>query len=791
MRKFFLLVTVIATAVCYDAAAQKLPEKAMGKPQVFCDDKAGESYRWEEIARTHDWGKLSTQVWMVCIDRDGVVSYKEPSVSAPVKKKKLEFMQMYRVAKIEGDFALLYEEKDANVDLVISKKATPIGWVELKKLLLWTVCPRTQNQVYQKAVILKDVDAIQDSREINEVNPPFSRTPYRNISAPTGFRATELEFYFVYKISDEGAALLLPENKFQYPTDLAKMKRYGWMKRGNYTLWNDRLCYEPAFGQSEEQQAVVFDNRTKAVGYRNTGKWQGPVLWSCKLPEARWDAKKIRFPVLKTNEGIATVGTIGSAGEGTSGESNVELQKKMDEVTDKERALRDKMSRINMVFVIDGTSSMKRYYQPVAGALRNVMRQEALKGANIRFGAVVYRDYADEDVVEFKQLSPDAEGVASWLVNRDCHTVSTVQFGAMLCGLEMAVDKMSWIRENANFLVHIGDAGTLIPDAKGRTIDAVAKKMANKEINYVAFQMNHPDDTAYHEFCSQIMKIMVKELEELTGRDVKRSDFEDKGHRLKEFTKTVKGNQIVSAAYRYAEVGQSEPADKLKELVERKIRDFNELSMKELGRLQTAIDELVADGSANVDKSDMVSRFENVELYLRDRGFSNEDIEVLKKRNMVLKIKGYAPRVVNGQEVFVPSLFMTRTELDELINSLSSLSKKTSTNRRKDLQDALKNLSLIYIGQTADSKNMTVEDVMTAVSGVRSSAGRNPLGDVQLDEIENVSYVSDERINSYIRIIEEDLKILLQKRVDKGCYFDRNGNRYYYILMDDMPFQEK
>lgn len=773
-------------------AAPKLPEKAMGKPRVFLEEN--KSYEWSNVVRNKQWGALTSQYWRVYIDRDGVNSYENPSRSSNVEKKNLEFMSAYYVAKIEGDFALLYEEKYVQTNLLISKDAKSIGWVELSKLLMWDICPRTQGQVYQKAVILKDIDAIQDKRDINEVSPRFSSSPSQMNS--TGKRATELEFYFIYKMSEEGAALLLTESRIQNENALKRMPRMGWMKRGNFTIWNDRLCYEPNFDNpGSSAQAAIFQREADAQQYKRTGEISGPVLWRDKLPSKRWPAKKTRFPVLKMSDRynyIANVGTIGSTGGDNDASANAQqVRTEIDRATDKVDVLRQKMAQVNVVFVIDGTSSMKDYYQPVARAIKDAMRHDALRGAHIRFGAVVYRNYADDDLVETKQLSSDAEGVASWLVSRQCHSVGSTHYEAMLYGLTTAVDKMSWSRENANFLIHIGDAGNAKPDSRGCSIDNLATKMAEKEINYIGFQVNHPDNIAYHDFCSQIMEIMVKELKALWGRSVKRKDFIDKDHRLKEVSSAVKGNQIISAAYHYAEVNHTESTTLLKELIERKIAEFNEIALNELSRLQAGVDQMTGDETVGEDKSDRVAKFENIELFLSDRGFTEQDIRALKMKNVVLKIKGYAPRVANDKDVFVPSVFLAKTELDDLINSLASLSRNVSSNRRKDLQRVLQELALSYIGQSAQSNNMTVAEIMEAVSGLQVGTGKLPLADVQLDQIENVNLVTDEMIDNYLSRINKDLEVLKRRATDRSCYFDSpNGIRYYYILMEDMPLQK-
>ena len=133
---------------------------------------------------------------------------------------------------------------------------------------------------------------------------------------------------------------------------------------------------------------------------------------------------------------------------------------------------------------------------------------------------------------------------------------------------------------------------------------------------------------------------------------------------------------------------------------------------------------------------------------------------------------------------------MAKPELDLLIQSLSSVNSNVSENPRKELQDALKNLALSYIGQNANADDLEVDDVMNAVLGLTSVTGSSPLSGINIKDIPYPSRVSQAQINSFMSSISKDVDRLKKKRTDKSCYFDSpNGLRYYYILFEDMPLQ--
>ena len=775
MRKKIVICLLAVIGSNTALSAQELPKQAMGKPKIFNDES--QSYRWYEIVKTRQWGELGLNFWRVFVDRSGVNSYQSPSSNSKIKNNNLEFMHPYYIAKIEGDFALLYEEKYTQTNLQISKHAKAVGWVKLSELLLWTTCPRTKNQVYQKAIILKDVDVLKDGGLDSDVSPYYSKSPFDLVHTESNARANQLEFYFVFKSENGGAVLLAKECTVNENGSTI----VGWMKRGNYTTWNDRVCYEPNFRETNTgYKAVIFSDKEKASDYKKNGKYDlNAVITEFDLPKQRWSSDLLRFPVVDIQDNIAQVGTIGSARGGAS-----ITPEKLAEVNKKIELLKQKIGQVNVVFVIDGTNSMKNYYQPVARAIKDAMRRDALQGANVRFGAVVYRNYADADVIEYKPLTADADGIASWLVSRQCHSVSDAHHEAMLYGLETALDKMGWREENTNFLVHIGDAGNAIPDAKGRTLDAVARKMASKKVNYLGFQANHPCQIAYHDFCSQMMKLMVKELQEM-GIQPKSSDFKKKSHLLYEFSFTYNDIFIISAAYHYAEVNHSESPEELKRLIEEEVVNNNKKAEEALRNLEGIIN---SSGGGGIP----IPRIHEV---LKNLGFSNDEIDVIVRSNMVIKVKGYTSRTVNGihgrKNVFVSSVFLAATELQELINRLSSVNKTVSGNRRKDLKEALKMLAKTYVGQQSD--NVTVDKIMDEMlDHIKKETGRNPLGDVPLNRLEDPNEVPDYMIDEFINEINKYVNRLKQLQGDRSCYFTKTYGtsvyKYYYILIENMPF---
>lgn len=750
-----------------------LPPKAIGVPKIFLNEEM--SWTWDDVVRNRDWGAFSNNYWKVYIDREGVSSYVSPKSSSRVKEKSLKFMESYYVAELKDSFALLYKEKYEQTGLLISRDAKSIGWVAVDKLLLWSTCPRTRGQVYQKAIIAKNVDEIQNKTDLNEVSPVFSKSPIKIDS--TGYRATDLEIYFVYKYVDKNA-LLFKVSKFSQ--NMAPDK-HGWMRSGLYVRWNERLCYEPNFGSNlVGKVAAVYETPDQALQYKQ-GMTPSGKVWDEKLTNNRWKPSKVRFPVLDIDGNyIANVATIGYL----SGKSNVDSPK-LDDINDKIQTLEKKMRRVNVVFVMDGTSSMSNYYKPMAMALVNSMTRVEIKGADIRFGALVYRNYADVSrLCEFKQLTSQHQDVAEWLIKKgdDCKSVGSGHSEAMFYGLNCAIDTMSWKKEEANFLILVGDAANDNNDTRYNA-KAIAQKMAGKEINFVAFQAHHTDRDEYHDFTTQILEIMSYELSFVMNREVSiKNDFKNSEQ---SFTfKTNNGHiPIMTAAYRYAQIYSAEEDSDLQYLVENRIVEFKSQSDSSLAEFRKGLNNI---GAVGVSYNES-----NIRRILKAAGLTDADIEIYKNKNLALKIKGYTSRVADQTEAFTTSVFLTKKELDELIASLKKVTRNVTTNPRQDLQNALKDLALSYLGKIDETRDyITVDDVMTAVSTLTPKTGKNVLQGVNVKDITNPNKVTDAEINDFISSVSRDIGILEKRKEDKTCYYERDGLRYYYILLEDMPLQE-
>ncbi len=764
-----------------------LPKMAMGKPVFFQNEEI--SYQWEVRAKQRDWGKeLSNQLWQVYIDRDSVKAYAAPNRGAEVVCV-FSFMNerdVLYVARIEGDFALLYSEKREHASLVISPHARPQGWVHLDELLLWSTCPRTVNQVYKKAFVLKDSKDVIEDHNFWNTSPEFSKSPIRHIG--TKRRVTDLEHYFVYKVVN-GNALLFPDSKINNRIYTSKM---GWMSKDLYTVWNDRFCYEPNFGDDENKQVVnVYTNIPDAKSFkqksatRQDSAFGSKCIWSDQVSRYRWAPDKMRLPVLeKEEDGISQVAVVSTYN--ISAKDKEDFARRIDNLRAKINELQKLYSKINIVFVMDGTPSMRKYYQPVANSITHAMAQKEMQGSDISFGAVIYRDYADQKhdrMIEVLPLTEDYKKASQWITKRECRSVGQKKYGAMYLGMKTALDTMKWSKDNCNFIVLVGDIANDPMDKRVTSAELIAKMSAYK-VNFIAFQANHPDRPEYHNFTWQVQRIMLSTLRAITDKRISRSNFSLKNQL---YTYRSEAYEIVSACFRFAEIDRNEKPEILQELVEDRIIDFKRQVNENLVIMQTVLEGLNEDPSEDPDFSTAAIAF------LNSRGLTTDDIHLLKQQNITLKVKGYTSNFSVQKEVLIPSVFISQQELNLLISSLSKALQMidySQDNIYNNTRDALAFLAETFIGATENYNEMSLGDIFARISGLTNVKSNSVLANAKIDEVQDFNMVPRIRVDRFIKQLHYDYDKLVLLREDPTYYFDsRNELRYYYLLLEDMPFQ--
>ncbi|GHU79750.1 hypothetical protein FACS1894145_4570 [Bacteroidia bacterium] len=778
---------------CGIAVAQKLPGKCkVSLPEYIANTNKvwqdwTQSQKWQDWAvtkiKSNDFVKMNTMVWKVYSDRANNKTYTEPNTSSAVHST-LAFMEQLNVAEIRNGFALVYKSFYAGLTI---KEGQCFGWIPVDNLLLWEECPRSHSKIYQKALVVHDP---AKHGSIAEKNPPFFLEPNKRAGINLSQRAKDLEIYFIMKTAEiDGSKYYLLSRGMLIGNRTETV--YGWMPEEYITEWNQRLLIEPAhesktveYYKSKNIYPAIFYEMDDARQLWTNETTQNPLWLYRDFSAKRMHEYAMRNPILTKGEvgdGIYHVASISSM---SSQKIDPELLKKIE-------MLKQAKDNINVIFVIDASSSMKTYFQSVANALTTIMKGDFKYP--MKTGVVLYKDYSDPDKITYKKVSNKMDEISAFVaLNQETVGSSgTDDYEAMFLGLETALDtrKMGYESTHTNFIILIGNAGNHRTDPDGVKWQDNATKLANKmfdnRINFLAYQVNHAGSTAYDDFAIQIGKLQ-KELANKVEDKIKSGELEYKlqSNRLYVLSRKGSSDELpVYDSYKYASSGQSETMEGLQKIIIDNISDFQEFVFKQLTVLESN------NATASTETAGYLVETKLKEI-LKLYGWNETDINryvAYLKDGGTTKFIGYAPVQTRKSQykLFDYVLFFSQNELEELIQQLSVINSSNVVSDAKAFQDAIVKMGQAMLGQFNEDeiRNMDMDKLLGQIYGIPV-----PLNLCGLD-IKKIPNMEKDDLKDYITEFRNQLEKL--KRINSDSNYDgrfqRNHITYYWIPMNDMP----
>lgn len=781
-------------------------KNANGSPEGIRTDQSWQ--KWcETRIKNGDLGTSTKNIWYANSDRDDNYTYKTPAYNERTNIK-LSFGERVIIAKIQDGFALVFKDATANnFNKSINKSARFLGWVPIENLLLWQQCPKSRSQIYNKALVVWDA-ASSDAGFKAQTNPPYIFNP-SNPQKVSGREAKDLDILYIMKkvVVDQHTYYLLSNDPIC--RDVSTML-YGWLPQEYITEWDQRLTLEPShstgtvmYYKDKGLKPVSFSDLSDAEYYYNNGlndpaRAMGKAVYQHSDFTATPLAPEImRLPIVdKTNNDhifkVATMTSLsGDKGDGFI-KKKAELQREIEELTTRQ-------NNINVIFVIDATSSMRNYYQSVANALKRVMTNEFFvnpeMGSKIRFGVVLYRDYLDHKKlggVETKKLTNDLNDIANYLINVKVGSEDRDDWEAMFEGLKTSLDcnKMGYRPDQSNFIILIGDAGNH-PILNGKDMKPEEKEIANlmfkNKINFMAYQVNNKGREEYDEFQYQIGSIqshLTKQYEELSQTHMK------KVHLTNNFYKFVREDNRddlpIHILCKFVNQHESESAQELTERTVSLVRDFYNRTTSRISFLRNSIE-----GGYKITNPADEAKLREALRYAEgfDENKINSTIRFLKDGG-VAKLITYAPEKFRNADfnVYEYVLFFSQNEIDEIIRRLA----KVDANRQngaKAYQEAIVDLGKAMLGEFSETeiRSMDLNEMMSLIYGlpikVKTTGGA----------IDKIIYLDEDRINDIIREFNrkyQELRYIVDNgKDDKGAVrkFTKNGNNFYWIPYLNLP----
>ena len=728
--------------------------------------------------------------WMVYSDRDDNITYTEPNKNS-AEFKRLSLNEELRIAKVKGNFALVYSERKNGAWPEISELAECKGWVPMEKLLLWQSCPTNEKGIYYKALIVANLDK-KMSEDIGRV--------YRNPENKLKFTPVKssIDFFFVMKRDLPNKLVLLAREYTLGGTNSQQL--VGWVGTNTYVPWNQRSCLEPNWNPDDVSYFKANNQIAKVYPDRSDKKTFFPFNFGNpndhdknRMTKFRMPNESLRYPILDNDTDDKSVYKCMSFGaeDGNLGNAMIEQQK---QETIRKQYL-SMIENVNLTIVIDGTTSMDKYFTAMKEGVKDALTY-LHKDYKVRVGVVIYRDYPDGDYcteylpLQDKQdigrvnnfLDNGGDGVYGIKSGKKDHTHEE----ALYKGIEVALDstKMGFTSKQSNLLLVVGDCGNAEKDSLCLSQQQLVDKLVESNVQLMVFQVNRNDLKPWQLFKQQMLVMlqsnMSKQYKALGNAKAHFYEVED-GRDLKTNSKKV----VFVSSFRYPPVDGSMTQEKLKEQLIRGISDFNEAIKEQISIIDGA-------GSFAVNTDDNGSQFAIDKSFIISR-WGPEGWEKLKNTGTRLAFKGYTKKMhPSGRAYWKPVIFISGDELDQLIKRLMpvyEISRNGGDDREKYLK-AMKALirSLIPDISEVELANKGVDEVMNLIAGLNEGSdalrGRGP----SLMDISDPNVVSHQQFQSICAEFAKKFRNVQRIKQQRYEYVVRTNNKtYYWIPIEDMP----
>lgn len=793
----------------------QLVDRAKTIPFVFKKVKFSEHDNFREIE------DVSSEPWIVYSDRDNNITYYQPSGNTV--KKTLKFLEWFYVAEIYNNWVHLVKDPAMIKVIEFSIYAEDYGWIPMSNLLLWRNCLVTDNMINKKAMIINQIDTTLSPEELERDIIKFSSGPGPgDIIGFTGKEMRLFQFFFVYK--KVGDYWLLGVNDDISDASYVKDTIWGWAHNNIITLWDTRIAVEPNWDpvaveeRKEGKKAIFLIDEPNAQRYiaglpiaDSRIIWNGDPLGERPIGEWR------RFPLLNSESGsdIFDAGVMGHTiafGSDFTGDEKIVVSKdELAELHHKLTKIIKNSGEVNIVFIIDGTWSMRDYWQNVvAGIQESEIYLKRESENRFRFGSVIYRDYSQTGKFD-REIKPLALGqeTAGWLKERTDNWLTNhrtlpdadvdLDFAeALYFGLEGALRGVGLTEDAVNVIILLGDAGNHLNDPQGMTIEKIIPAFVKYQCHILALQVSHPKDHhAYDDFTTQTTELAWqcadKNYKNYLGNETDQpppqwsispngvSKIED-GVILAKIIDTENGNNL--------------PPAQVKNLIIEFIKDIDirqEQFRKTLDDIKSRDISIDLKNITVTGKSgDHMNLGPGVKLAFRKAGFSERDIQILLSKKIQFYTRGTAPMKINNQNhpLFKKVLLLTDEELYALKGSIVKIRQGISgSEEREGLYKAAKELFKSYLGEAFDPEQNTWEDLHLIVIGLPSKM-EGFLKTVKIVDILDPRRFPDEQLRKYISIFNKSysaIENIIYMRDSYQYKFETNRQEFYWIAEDILP----
>jgi len=717
--------------------------------------------------------------WIVFADRDNTPTFK--SSDGVGHYKEINFMDPFYVIAEKGEFLRIVKYDFGVAKLKgsvykITSEGVDYGWVNRREILQWNQpLVNPNNDFVLKALTVHKITDLGDIRNTEGKRLKLYNSPTLHAQHENQSDIRLLEFLFIFK-KEDGAYLVGISNAFA-PLG-ANQIIMGWVSEEVIQLWDQRVCLEPNWDEDaakERQQAGIkvslMDSADKAAEFKTSGKPdRNNVIWDNDTYSKRQIADWKRLPVINNNNGIYKTGFItdifNNQGQAIiNTEEHAKVQKEYNRV-------RDKAREVNIVFVVDGTTSMQPYLPTVTDAIESCFSSFGDSQNKYKIGAVMYGNNGSA-MLEKEALSSNYQNTIAFLKNyqNNPKIMDSEQPSAMFNGLNKALYMFD--KDETNVIILIGDAGT---NARIST-SSIVSKMQEMECSLLSFQIRNINEL-HDDFINQSKELIIQSA--CTDKDFPcrlRPADQKNAYRLDYPTESYLPGSLTHA-------GRGEAMDniQLKNEIVNMISSLETNHAAVLAALEKKMSSL--GGGAQAVNPAMRRILEKMDV-------SPTTLQKIQENNYQLFIEGYAAVEVDNLQhpLFNHVLFLTNQEVNKLEAILIKVTNiNTPSQARKFTVDAYREILIAHIGEEEARAAIATKSPAEILEDVIGLPSRSELLDkYTVAELEDKRKVSDGEFRDIMNYMSAKL-LAMKKVVGNTEYLFRSRDEtYYWVPQEVLP----
>ncbi len=790
-----------------------------------------EEYYLDEL----DKEELKNIPFVVYSDRDGNPLFNEPRFGTE-KSEILSLGDKVFVTKLQSKWLQVARKKG-------KKKYEVIGWVRQENILINGKSLLVDDiNIQKRGLILFDtkayaeLDKYERSRVQKEFNQErFFKTP--GMKVPNGQSAKEFEIRYVFKDVDNRSVLLGKEPLFANTQSHDSDLLLGWIAGSKITPWDSRLCLEPV---SESLNPMAYSSYAKKVNNNDCGEIRKDsiyVFWSndpflatykrkqgndCAVKEyvksqedaityktalerKRWPGYKMRFPVLSSHPNgedkeIAVVSTMNNSNDTIDRE----------EVVDRVKKMQKKTKHMNILFVLDATSSMEPFRDNIINAIDNIIDNlesdlalESLNKKDVQFALAVYRNKKDEDdplhprfeyvgLTQTEDINVIKSKLNSLTFRSNAReTYFEDHYYGFLKGLEKTFKKDVTGGES-NMVILIGDCGAIKTAAFNR--GKIIKKFETDTISLMSYQCfieNKKEDgkNPWASFQRDILLYEKAIADKFYGVNGVGYEIFDSGNESKVNNLISNDEEVdpVFAARKYARRGSPLTERELESHISNTIISF-------MKNMEGRASELKKGEDKDWDKATVVEKNKMKSIW-KSYGLSDEEISELMELDF-FNVRGHTSMSHGGidyrvwEEIIFMEEIFKREVLDKQLRQLINSNSSSARELRESLYSGLVNLMRGFFGADADLsiiENLKMNEVWDKVFGTKMR-GWEVIQSKKIKHLKSSSMVSDEDFLDFYNSFKTSSKSFLSNEREFSKYkMSKDKTSYYWIPLNNLP----